>query len=75
VKEGKFKSFGAGQKVNESGTEAAITGTVGFQSTALFAAYIGGEGDRWQVRLQEGTDYSKGPWTTLATMQIDNTKN
>jgi len=72
---GKLKNSSRGEKISSDGTEATIVGTAGFQSTALFAAYIGGEGDRWQVRLQEGADYSKGPWTTLATVQIENTKN
>jgi hypothetical protein len=74
VEGGKFKGSGRGGQVSADGAQVAMVCTEGFESSTIFRAYLGNEEPRWTIRLEEGPDYSKGPWSTLGFVQIRNEK-
>jgi hypothetical protein len=71
---GKFVDSGRSERVSEDGTEVALACTEGFVSSTLFHAYLGNRDPRWALRIQEGADYSNGPWKTLGFVEIRNEK-
>ncbi len=68
-KGGHPKDSGRGEVVN--GDEVTLLGTQGFESTARYLAYRTGTEGVWKIRLQEGADYSKGPWQNLGFVEIE----
>lgn len=75
IEGGRFRSEGRGEVVEEGGTRARLTGTVGFRSPALFASYLSGDEPRWSVRVKSGPDSANGPWTELGAARIANKKH
>ena len=71
---GKFISSGRAERISADGFEVTLAGTEGFTSSALFQAYLGNQDPRWTLRLQEGSDYSSGPWKPLGFVEIRNEK-
>ncbi|MGI8605343.1 MAG: hypothetical protein ACR2OZ_20410 [Verrucomicrobiales bacterium] len=71
---GRFKPSNRGEQVNPDGTQASLACTEGFHSTTLFRSYLANEDPRWTLRIEEGADYSKGPWTALGFVEIRNEK-
>lgn len=72
VENGAFKPLERGERVAADGRSVAVVATEGFPSVTHFRAYLGNEEPRWQVRLEEGADYSRGPWKTLARFPLRN---
>lgn len=71
---GKFKDTGRGEALADGGASVSVAGTEGFASEPALRWYLGNSDPRWTVRIQEGADYSKGPWTTLGYARIANEK-
>ena len=74
MESGRFKDGGRGEVIEEGGRRLRLVGTVGYRSQALFSSYLVGEEPRWSVRLKEGADYSKGPWSSLGAALIPSKK-
>jgi hypothetical protein len=71
---GKFVDSRRGERLQADGVEVALACTEGFPSFTLFQAYLGNQDPRWTVRIEEGPDYSNGPWKTLGFVEIRNEK-
>lgn len=74
IEGGRFKDGGRGEVIEEGGRRLRLVGTVGYRSQALFSSYLVGEEPRWSVRLKEGADYSKGPWSQFGAALIPSKK-
>jgi hypothetical protein len=68
---GAFVDGGRGEKVL-SPQSITVSGTEGYDSLTQHAAYAAGQDSRWWIKLEEGVDYSDGPWSVLGTSDLSN---
>jgi hypothetical protein len=71
---GQFKDVGRGEKLI-SPQEAEIACTFGFKSNTEHQAYLANADRQWRLKVEQGVDYSKGPWVVLGENDLDNQKN